>query len=45
MLATSIPTARLTVHDDVGHLYLPVTYAEEILATLTSAEARTAQHT
>lgn len=33
-LADAIPDATLTVHDDAGHLSLPVTYAEEILAFL-----------
>lgn len=34
--ADAVPDARLTIHDDVGHLSLPVTYAREILASLTS---------
>lgn len=33
-LADAIPDARLTVHDDVGHLSLPVTYADEVLGSL-----------
>lgn len=33
-LADAVPNAQLTVHDDVGHLSLPVEYAEEILAFL-----------
>lgn len=34
--AKMIPEAQLTVHEDVGHLSLPVNYSEEILAWLTS---------
>ncbi|MFW6153566.1 MAG: alpha/beta fold hydrolase, partial [Halobacteriota archaeon] len=33
-LAATIPDARLTVHDDVGHLSLPIHHAEEILGFL-----------
>lgn len=43
-LATSIPTARLTVHDDVGHLSLPVNYADEILSKLRPTVTSTARH-
>lgn len=33
-VADAIPDATLVVHDDVGHLSLPVTYADEILGFL-----------
>lgn len=36
-LADAIPVSRLTVHDDVGHLSLPVTYDDEMLAFLVDA--------
>lgn len=38
--ADAIPDARITVHDDAGHLSLPVGYAEEILASLVDPGAR-----
>ena len=38
--ADAIPDARLTVHDDVGHLSLPVNYAEEVLGFLVDAGER-----
>lgn len=34
--AEVIPEAQLTVHEDVGHISLPVNYSEEILAWLIS---------
>lgn len=34
--AETIPEARLTVHEDVGHLSLPVNYAEEVLESVTA---------
>ena len=34
--ARTIPEAQLTVREDVGHLSLPVKYAEEMFAWLTS---------
>jgi pimeloyl-ACP methyl ester carboxylesterase len=37
-LADAMPGANLTVHDDVGHLSLPVTYGAEILSTLLDPE-------
>lgn len=34
--ADAVPDAQLTVHDDVGHLSLPVDYSKEILTSLTT---------
>lgn len=38
-LAETIPNAQLEVHDDVGHLLLPVDYAEEILEFLMTSDS------
>jgi pimeloyl-ACP methyl ester carboxylesterase len=38
-MSETIPDARLTVHDSVGHLSLPVNHAEEILTFLTARKS------